>query len=158
MKAECVICMDHFQSSDAISASECGHVFHEACITRWLDEGVGGVFLSYGHCPQCRGLISKMRLVRLFFTAADDDDDTSTARVNHQRDIDQLKEQIALANKRVAELTDDCRHKQYLVVALGTECRQTKSKIADLTDASERKDATIAEQAARVNQLNKTLE
>ena len=112
MKAECSICMEHFQSSEAISASRCGLVFHEACITRWLDES-GGVFFSYGHCPQCRSLISKVRLVRLFFTAAADDD-TSTDRVNHQRNIDQLKEQTnaspsspTLANQKMRPLPSE---------------------------------------------------
>ena len=120
MQAECVICMEHFQSSEAISASECGHVFHSACITRWLDES--GI-LAVGHCPQCRSVVNKERLMRLFFA------DSSTSRataVNHQRDIDKLQ-------ARIAELTKDCRRKEDSIVALNAECRQTKSKLEQRT-------------------------
>ena len=115
MQAECSICMEHFESSAAISASRCGHVFHEACIARWLGES--------RHCPQCRTVVNKVCLTRLFFT------DSSTSRataVNHQRDIDKLQ-------ARIAELTKDCRRKEDSIVALNAECRQTKSKLEQRT-------------------------
>ena len=37
MQIECVICMERFRSEEAISASQCGHVFHLECITHWLN-------------------------------------------------------------------------------------------------------------------------
>ena len=94
MQAECSICMEHFESSAAISASRCGHVFHEACIARWLGES--------RHCPQCRTVVNKVCLTRLFFT---DSSVTSRATaVNHQRSIDKLQ-------ARIDKLTDDCQLK-----------------------------------------------
>ena len=111
MKAECVICMEHFQSSDAISASQYGHVFHEACIARWLDES-GGVF-SVGHCPQCRTIVNKVLLTRLFFTESSPNraTTTTTATTSSQSDIDTLQARIVRAKKSIEELRTECRQK-----------------------------------------------
>ena len=133
MQAECIICMEHFESSAAISASECGHVFHEACIARWLDESG---FLSVGHCPQCRTIVNKVCLTRLFFT---DSSVTSRATaVHHQRDIDELQ-------ARIDKLTDDCRRKEDSIAALQAECRRKTRTIDELTDGCQSKEQTIEE-------------
>ena len=137
MKAECVICMERFQSSEAISASECGHVFHQACIVRWLNESCG--FSSIGNCPQCRSSINKVRLTRLFFT---DSSVTSTATVN-QRDIDKLQARITLANKCIAELTADCRRKDRSIEELIDDCEHKDEIIDELTDDCKQKDEFI---------------
>ena len=168
MQAECSICMEHFESSAAISASRCGHVFHEACIARWLGES--------RHCPQCRTVVNKVCLTRLFFT------DSSTSRataVNHQRDIDKLQARIdkltddcQRKGETIEELTCDRRYKRNELILLKAEFRRKNAKIDELTYASEQKDVTIAtltksnheradlvvEQAARLNQLTKALE
>ena len=137
MKAERVICMEHFQSSEAISASECGHVFHQACILLGLNESCG--FSSIGNCPQCRSSINKVRLTRLFFT----DSLTSTATVN-QRDIDKLQARITLANKRIAELTDDCRRKDRSIEELIDDCEHRDEIIDELRNNCATRDNTIA--------------
>ena len=81
--------MERFESSDAISASECGHVFHGACIARWLDTSSSARVSS--QCPQCRSTVSRDHLVRLYFAA--DRTPTSTAAE------DELRAQLELANK-----------------------------------------------------------
>jgi len=43
-----------------VCATPCGHVFHFACVSEWVDE--------HRHCPQCRQrVLSSARLVTLFF-------------------------------------------------------------------------------------------
>ena len=148
MQAECPICMEHMQSSEAISASKCGHVFHEACIARWLGES--SVF-SVGQCPQCRTVISKAGLTRLFFTH-------SSTQVNHQRHIDTLTERIAVANKRISELGDDCRRKEDSIVALGDECRQKKATLDKLTCNCRRQASKIDELNDDCEQLNELID
>ena len=95
MKAECVICMEYFQSNDSISASQCGHVFHEACIARWLGES--GAIHSVGHCPQCRSKVSKVRLTRLFFT----ENSRTVVAAPNRRDIDEVRDRINQLAKTV---------------------------------------------------------
>ena len=97
MQADCVICMEHFESSEAISTSECGHVFHSACITQWLDESDTSTGLSgVGQCPQCRSTVDRKHLVRLFFSESCSTKDTSTG---------ELRAQLKLANERIEEMT-----------------------------------------------------
>ena len=94
MQVECSICIEQFQSNDTILASECGHVFHEACIAYWLDESVH----SIGDCPQCRTTIDRVRLTRLFFTETSR---TVAAAVATRRDIDELRDRINQLTKIV---------------------------------------------------------
>ena len=156
MQAECSICMEHFETSEAISASHCGHVFHEACITRWLGQGV---VRSVGYCPQCRAIVNRVGLTRLFFTHSSSTD-------VKQREIDELQARIARDNKRIVTLTDDCRRKeeeiekltadfqnnQYSVVALSAECRQKRATIERLTCDSRRQASKIDELTADCRQ------
>ena len=162
MKVECIICMELFESSDTISACQCGHVFHQECIVRWLSRD--GLH-SIGKCPQCRTVIDEF-LTRLYFT-----DSSSTADVK-QRNIDELQARIALDTKRILELTgdcrrkeetieeltDDCRHKQNAVVALNAECRQKKDKIDELTYECRRKAWIIDELTVDCQQKDVAIE
>ena len=158
MQAECVICMEHFQSSDAISASECGHVFHEACIARWLDES--GI-LAVGHCPQCRTVVNKECLMRLFFTATD----SSRTLAITQRDIDKLQARIDDLNvdcrrkeDSIVALNAECRRKEDTIDLLTYECRQQAWTIDDLTDDCRRKDRSIEELTEAGEQKDETIE
>jgi hypothetical protein len=46
----------------SISAIQCGHLFHEECLSRWLNSG-------QKTCPQCRyTTTSKAIIKKLFFT------------------------------------------------------------------------------------------
>ena len=154
MQAECSICMEHFESSAAISASRCGHVFHEACIARWLGES--------RHCPQCRTVVNKVCLTRLFFT------DSSTSRataVNHQRDIDKLQARIdkltddcQRKGETIEELTCDHRYKRNELILLKAECRRNDVTIAMLTKMNQERAVMIVEQVDRFNKLTKAIE
>ncbi|KAL4589590.1 hypothetical protein LXL04_002498 [Taraxacum kok-saghyz] len=42
----CSVCMESFNSSSSCKEALCGHVYHDACITKWLS--------FYNSCPLCR--------------------------------------------------------------------------------------------------------
>ncbi|KAL5111500.1 E3 ubiquitin-protein ligase TRAIP [Taenia crassiceps] len=64
--AECSICQELLGASanEHISALFCGHVFHAACIKKWLE--------SSPTCPQCRIMVfSSKKIPRIFFSFID---------------------------------------------------------------------------------------
>ena len=36
MRAQCSVCQELFGDQDVVSAPQCGHTFHNTCITQWL--------------------------------------------------------------------------------------------------------------------------
>ncbi|KAL1432821.1 hypothetical protein MTO96_013022 [Rhipicephalus appendiculatus] len=71
MRPSCCICMDTIQASssssssddNSVSATECGHVFHDVCLRRWL--------AASRSCPTCRKQLRGERIVKLFLDGAD---------------------------------------------------------------------------------------
>lgn len=48
-RRECTICLEHFKANETVSipdSADCNHVFHQACITQWLE--------NHDECPLCR--------------------------------------------------------------------------------------------------------
>ena len=45
----CSVCLSAYDASDVLIYLPCGHMFHEACISRWLQRDAS--------CPQCRHLL-----------------------------------------------------------------------------------------------------
>lgn len=57
----CTICMDEFEAKDSCYLLACNHIFHEACVNRWL---------SIAHsCPICR---REVKYHRSFFVRLKD--------------------------------------------------------------------------------------
>jgi len=48
---ECVVCISDFIAEDTVVALQCGHKFHQCCITTWLAE-------AQRLCPLCRASTS----------------------------------------------------------------------------------------------------
>ncbi|KAJ0084869.1 hypothetical protein Patl1_30923 [Pistacia atlantica] len=49
--SECVICLEEFEEGDDCSVlSECKHIYHKACIDKWV--------IQERHCPVCRSSAS----------------------------------------------------------------------------------------------------
>ena len=46
MRLVCVICTELFGIDSNISVVHCGHLFHEDCLSRWLNSGQNS-------CPNC---------------------------------------------------------------------------------------------------------
>ena len=49
----CVICLEDFQNNDKSIYLPCFHLFHEKCITDWIN-------MKKGFCPLCRTIINNM--------------------------------------------------------------------------------------------------
>eukprot|EP00971_Amphidinium_carterae_P320191 6364692-Amphidinium_carterae.1 len=49
---KCVICHQTLRNHKGIEAMHCGHLFHAACIRRWLSMS------DRKACPLCRGVVT----------------------------------------------------------------------------------------------------
>ena len=49
----CVICLEDFQNNDKSIYLPCFHLFHEKCLTDWIN-------VKKGFCPLCRTIINKI--------------------------------------------------------------------------------------------------
>ena len=52
----CSICMDVINDSDPdkMIKTNCGHVFHDQCLTAWIDRGKNNYHSDVATCPLCR--------------------------------------------------------------------------------------------------------
>ncbi|KAF8784287.1 E3 ubiquitin-protein ligase TRAIP-like [Argiope bruennichi] len=82
MQAVCVICHDPFDGAVGIVTTQCGHIFHNSCIEKWLARS--------GTCPECRNIVFKESLTKLFFNVSFDDKSGN----NIERSLDELKKQL----------------------------------------------------------------
>ncbi|XP_055322496.1 uncharacterized protein LOC129578249 isoform X2 [Sitodiplosis mosellana] len=67
---ECAICSEEFgkrndnDSSDVV-VTPCGHVFHEMCLSKWLQYGVQAA--EPKTCPECRQAVTMSQTRRIYF-------------------------------------------------------------------------------------------
>ena len=47
---ECIICFSDYKSDDKLAELECNHIYHDSCITRWLQKDLS--------CPICRSQLN----------------------------------------------------------------------------------------------------
>ncbi|KFM71411.1 TRAF-interacting protein, partial [Stegodyphus mimosarum] len=59
MRAFCPICADLFDEDSSMVAPPCGHVFHENCLLKWLNES--------RTCPDCRIRVTQEKIIKLYF-------------------------------------------------------------------------------------------
>ena len=135
MQAECAICMERFESNEAISASECGHVFHTACITQWLDKSA---MPWSGQCPQCRSTVDRNYLVRLYFN--------ESSTFSHE--LDDLHDQLDFANDRIDELSDECARREAAEFDL-------RERLDSLNASYEQRGEWLDRQSSHIEQLTK---
>ena len=64
MTNTCPTCVEPLQNY--IVTTPCGHLFHMHCVQGWLDTG-------NQTCPQCRGVISKDKLLRIYLPPIESD-------------------------------------------------------------------------------------
>jgi hypothetical protein len=119
MQATCVICMEHLllRSQREIVASECGHVFRSACLTRWLS--VDDTPLAQV-CPQCRSMVDRQRLVLLYFTQSSSFNTTPAAAVELL--IAELEKQLAAKESRLRERLQEPAGNRALGIRVRTQC------------------------------------
>ena len=68
MTNNCPTCFEPLisDSKNYIVTTPCGHLFHMNCVQGWLDTG-------NQTCPQCRGIISKDKLLRIYLPSTECD-------------------------------------------------------------------------------------
>ena len=61
MANTCPACFEPLvsDSQNYIVSTQCGHLFHTNCVQGWMDTG-------NQTCPQCRGIIAKDKLLRIY--------------------------------------------------------------------------------------------
>ena len=64
MNFACSMCLESLKSNCNVSTTQCGHVFHTNCISRWIENGKDS-------CPQCRKPCTKDQLIKTFFNLAE---------------------------------------------------------------------------------------
>lgn len=115
----CCICLGGSGSSDddgsdsvggdnnSVSATECGHVFHESCLSRWMSRSRS--------CPTCRKPLRQDRVFRLFLNPTDfvlsdgvDTDGLQLLRRQLSEARDQL-EAAAASERRQHEVASELR-------------------------------------------------
>jgi len=63
----CAICAEFYTPWDVIfSSAKCGHIFHKACLTRWLNLSLT--------CPQCRGCCHRDSIRRIYLNFSNKQD------------------------------------------------------------------------------------
>ena len=68
MTNKCPTCFEPLisDSKNYIVSTPCGHLFHMNCVQGWLNTG-------NQTCPQCRGIISKNKLLRIYLPPIESD-------------------------------------------------------------------------------------
>ena len=108
MRPICVICTECFVINSQITACNCGHIFHEECIFRWLKS-------SQKTCPQCRAKVTEATVIkRLFLTESESSasmfsTQALATRVNDKSEIDSEKFEDCLI--KIGELKETIRDK-----------------------------------------------
>ena len=143
MRAECVICKERLRPEEAISASECGHVFHEACITNLLGESDSSTVSGLGQCPQCRSTVDRNHLVRLFFSescsAKDHSEELAHEQMSKKQALsEQDKNELERAKLRIDHLELKCELNATIIARLEQERKDAIPKLKwPLTDVSD---------------------
>ena len=68
MANTCPTCFESLvsDSQNYIVSTQCGHLFHTNCVQSWMDTG-------NQTCPQCRSIISKDKLIRIYLQSTESD-------------------------------------------------------------------------------------
>lgn len=99
----CIICQDTFSSGGPCVVTKCGHIFHDNCITDWINKS--------RTCPSCRAFRNKADLFRVYFASVSDTSlagalQTAEQRINslltHSDDLIQENKKL-VANQKMLE-------------------------------------------------------
>lgn len=160
MRCGCVICGDLFTTSDDISATPCGHTFHNVCLLQWLERSKT--------CPQCRQNTKEKNVVRLYFDTSQADQtqaDPDTlqnlneslkfqVRLKEQESINIKEENVDLTKKNKG-LKAECKSLEGQIRAKDTTLSALKTQLKMLSAISaEAKKAKEDLKAAKLQLTN----
>ena len=67
---QCTICFEDEKCGHWVPRLECGHIFHDGCLLRW----VKSTSAMSNSCPVCRGLINNKKQIRIKMVLYEDDE------------------------------------------------------------------------------------
>jgi hypothetical protein len=129
MRLVCVICTEIFVINSQISVVHCGHLFHEDCLSKWLNSG-------QKTCPQCRFTANSKSIVKkLYLTESDDtkssnrlnstaDGPLSSTQISHEND--ELLNEIGMLREELKEKQTQLQLKSNVI---GEVCFNYKGSI-----------------------------
>lgn len=112
MQICCSICKDIFIHHSEVVVTECGHLYHNLCVSEW--------FKNHSTCPQCRANVKKNKVHRVYFDVENDTDvDPSSLLYKVDKllydlqvkegDIKKLNDKVSELEKQNASLRDRVR-------------------------------------------------
>ena len=102
MYLQCSICLERLNfNCDVISATACGHMFHNNCLTRWTSEN--------SNCPQCRKQIDSRNVVKRLYANVDTSGNTFDGHIEEIENNNlNLKSVLTKLKFEEAEIREIC--------------------------------------------------
>lgn len=107
----CSICLHDLQetaendedSSDSVSSTPCGHVFHTKCVSQWIEQ--------HKDCPHCRRPVTSDLLVKLYLPQNEYDDFSNKVDLQGQghlvyEQVNALQGQLEMLERECTEMRD----------------------------------------------------
>ncbi|CAF1492953.1 unnamed protein product [Adineta ricciae] len=148
MNIACTICLDRFFLSSTISASPCGHLFHDKCLDRWIvDE-------RKKTCPQCRTAITPKQILKKLYLM---EPLCQTQMPSGGHDSSELLSRLEAQETKVLECEQRCR-KTLSDLQKSEERRQafendTTNLRRQLSEQSNKHQRMISERDAKIRML-----
>ncbi|XP_018567295.1 E3 ubiquitin-protein ligase TRAIP-like [Anoplophora glabripennis] len=120
MNISCVICSDLFNPAAEVYITQCGHMFHFACLLHWIERSKT--------CPQCRCKSTEKTIHRVYFNLANTDgitDDVGTLMSK----LENIQFQMSLKEKDVKIYQDKYKKSLHKVTLLREEVTELESKM-----------------------------
>jgi len=142
MIIKCGICLELFEPTCEIDATNCGHVFHRECVKQWV--------ARRPTCPTCRAHVTKEKLLKLHINAENNEQtDANKLRIEDlQKQINEKDDSILNAAKQIEYLKRD--NKQ-----LSSQNKRQGKKILDFEVTMRNRNRTIRNQKQQLKDLTK---
>lgn len=113
----CSICREFISAEDSMLYLHCGHIFHQSCLSRWIEER--------NTCPHCRtSITTQPSRVYLNFEENDSDDITIHSLRTTVTHLEKLVELVTFQQEMLSYLHEDKENENY----------NLKSRITDLEE------------------------
>ncbi|XP_037808782.1 E3 ubiquitin-protein ligase TRAIP [Lucilia sericata] len=141
LNLNCVICAELFNASDDVHVTSCGHMFHIACLSQWLQRSKT--------CPQCRNKCTDRNIIRVYFNLANLDvsridvgslqeqlDNVQLQLKVKEKDLQKSADQIKDSKetqkkcmKTIAGLEKDLQSKSFLILNYAEKTKMLESQV-----------------------------
>ena len=142
----CPICTEELKES--LVSTKCGHVYHELCLSQWLDN-------SNSACPTCRARTLKKDLLKIFLTSVPEVGLKHEEFEKCKKSNKELLKTLVAVNKSIAGLEELAEVKDRLCneqiaakVSLKQELSSLKEKFKTIAELNSCKDKAYNEQLA----------